>query len=72
MTTATTNVLTPEQARAGFVRRGESQAEWARKHNVSRALLCDILSGRRRCLRGESHRIAVLLGIKRGEIFLPL
>lgn len=67
-----TKTLTLEEVRAGFVRRGESQSEWARRHNVNRVILCDILNGRRsKYSRGQSHRIAVLLGIKDGEIFLP-
>jgi gp16 family phage-associated protein len=65
------DLLTPEEARRAFEHRGESQAAWARRHGVSKVLLCNILHGKRKCLRGESHRIAVLLGIKRGEIFLP-
>ena len=61
--------LTPHDARLGFIARGESQAEWARRHGVCAALLSEILAGKRRCLRGQSHRIAVLLGIKRGVFF---
>lgn len=63
--------ITPKDALHGFNLRGESQAAWARRYGVSRHLLCEILHGRRKCLRGESHRIAVLLGIKESEIFLP-
>lgn len=64
-------ILTPAEARAELDKRGESQASWARRHGVSKSLVCSILSGRRRCLRGESHNIAVLLGLKDGQIFLP-
>lgn len=59
---------TPDQVRAEFRRRGESFAQWARKHGVSRQLVTAVLSGQRKCYRGESHRVAVLLGIKEGEI----
>jgi gp16 family phage-associated protein len=62
--------LTPEDARRAFNQRGESQAAWARRHGVSKYLLCEILHGRRKCLRGQSHKIAVMLGLKSGEIFL--
>ncbi|MDR1349793.1 MAG: DNA-binding protein [Zoogloeaceae bacterium] len=68
---AAKTLSTPAEVRARFIHQGLSQAEWARKHGVSKVLLCNILHGKRKCLREESHRIAVLLGLKDGEIFLP-
>ena len=59
---------TPAQARAEFERRGVSIAAWARDHGVSRSLVYEILAGRKRCHRGDSHRIAVLLGMKDGTL----
>ena len=61
---------TPAQARAEFVRKGVSIAAWARDNKVQPNLVYEILRGssRRRCLRGQSHRVAVLLGIKAGEL----
>lgn len=59
---------TPEEARADFDRKGLSIAGWAREHGFSRSLVYEILAGRKRCLRGDSHKIAVLLGMKHGEI----
>lgn len=60
---------TPEQVRAEFDRRGVSIAEWSRRHGFSSALVVQILQGKRRsCVRGQSHRIAVMLGIKAGEL----
>src|SRR5574337_2100334 len=59
---------TPEQARAEFERRGVSIAAWARDHGVSRSLVYEILAGRKKCHRGDSHRIAVLLGLKDGTL----
>lgn len=41
---------------------------WARQNNLKPALVYSVLSGTRRCLRGESHRAAVLLGLKDGEV----
>jgi gp16 family phage-associated protein len=69
-TSALKKPRTREQARAEFERRGISVAEWSRTHKVKASLVYDILGGdsRRRCLRGQSHRIAVLLGIKEGEL----
>ena len=63
-----TKIKTHLQARAEFGRKGLSIAGWARDHGVSRSLVYEILAGRKRCLRGHSHRIAVLLGMKHGEI----
>lgn len=59
---------TPAQARAEFERRGVSIAAWAREHGVSRSLVYEILAGRKKCHRGDSHRIAVLLGLKDGTV----
>lgn len=54
--------------RAEFQRRGLSIAEWARVNGFSCALVYQVLAGRKRCLRGQSHQIAVRLGLKDGEI----
>lgn len=45
---------------------GVSIAEWARENKFSCGLVYQILEGKRRCLRGQSHRIAVALGLKPG------
>lgn len=60
---------TPAEVRADFIRRGESFAEWARQHQVNPHLVSHVLRGRA-CLRGDSHKIAVLLGLKDGEVVL--
>jgi gp16 family phage-associated protein len=59
---------TGAELRAEFERRGLSIAEWARAHGFSSGLVYQVLTGRKRCLRGQSHQIAVLLGLKQGEI----
>jgi gp16 family phage-associated protein len=59
---------TRHQVRAEFDRKGVSIASWAREHKVSRSLVYEILAGRKKCIRGNSHRVAVLLGLKDGEI----
>jgi gp16 family phage-associated protein len=56
------------EARAEFDRHGVSIAAWARNHGVSRSLVYEVLGGRKACHRGDSHRIAVLLGIKKGAL----
>lgn len=60
--------LTPEQARAQLDRTGISIAEFCRTHSLNKNLVSDLLNGRKKGRRGESHRAAVLLGIKQGEI----
>lgn len=62
------HLKTHKQARAEFNRKGLSVAEWARTHGFGRSLVYEVLSGRKKCYRGSSHKIAVLLGIKDGEI----
>ena len=60
----------PAQVRAEFQRKGLSIAQWARDHRLAPNLVYEILAGsaKRRCLRGQSHRAAVLLGLKQGEL----
>ena len=50
-----------------FRRDGISVASWAAARNLSTPLIYEVLKGKRSCLRGESHRAAVLLGIKPGD-----
>ena len=54
--------------RAVFEDSGVSVAEWARARGFSTSLVYQVLEGRRKCLRGQSHQIAVALGIKQGSI----
>jgi gp16 family phage-associated protein len=53
-----------EEARVTFFRKGASMAEWARANNFRQDLVYAVLSGRSKASRGESHRIAVELGLK--------
>lgn len=46
---------------------GVSLSEWARANGFSTGLVYQVLSGKRKCLRGQSFRIAVALGIKGGS-----
>ena len=59
---------TPEQARAELQRKGVSITEWSVANGFSPNLVFEVLSGRRHPTRGQTHRIAVSLGIKTGEI----
>lgn len=59
---------THAQARAWFDEQGLSIAEWARQHGFGASLVRTILDGKKACKRGQSHQIAVLLGLKAGVI----
>ena len=59
---------TPLQVRAELRRAGVSIAAWARANDVSYSLTHELLAGRTKGHRGESHVIAVLLGLKDGVI----
>lgn len=61
-------VCTVEEVREEFRRRGISVSDWARSQGVSAQLTYRILSGRTLGLRGQSHTISVLLGLKPGVI----
>lgn len=61
-------IRTPEEVRADFQRKGLSISAWAKERGVSRATVHAVLSGRLAGRIGQSHRVAVLLGIKDGEI----
>jgi gp16 family phage-associated protein len=59
---------TGSEVKEAFAQRGLSISEWARRHGFSAQLVYQVLSGRKRCLRGQSHQIAVRLQLKRGVI----
>jgi len=63
----TRRVKTTKQVRDEFNRTGKSITDWAREHGYKDSLVFEVLRGRK-CLRGKSHEIAVLLGLKDGEI----
>ena len=61
-----------EQARAAARERlsklGLSAKEWAERNELSPSTVYAVLNGQQKCLRGEAHRAAVLLGIKEGVV----
>lgn len=61
-------VKTLAEARAEFRRSGKSVREWALNHGLSVNLTYMVLAGQRPGFRGQSHKIAVLLGVKDGVI----
>lgn len=50
--------------REQFAASGTNISEWARENGFSISLVQSVLGGKRACRHGESHRIAVALGIK--------
>lgn len=58
-------------AKARFKRVGYSQRAFAKELGVHEGLVTEVLSGRKKCIRGDSHRIAVALGLKDGVVLPP-
>jgi len=61
-------LLTAEQARADLDRNGITIAQFCRQHDLNKNLVSDLLNGRKKGVRGEARRAAVLLRIKDGVI----
>lgn len=59
---------TPDEARAEFQRQGVSISSWALANGFSTNLVFEVLSGRKKCTRGQAHNIAVKLGLKDGVV----
>lgn len=57
-----------KEARERFHRSGQSVVTWAQENGFTVNLVYEILNGKRKCLRGQSHQIAVRLGVKDGFI----
>jgi gp16 family phage-associated protein len=55
---------TAHQAKVWLDEQGKSVQEFAREHAVDAATTYQVLSGRKKGLRGEAYRVAVLLGMK--------
>jgi gp16 family phage-associated protein len=53
-----------DQSIVAFLIRGDSVKAWAKFHNFHPELVYSILKGKRKCLRGESLKIARELGMK--------
>lgn len=59
---------TSQQVKAEFRSKGITITGWAHAHGFSCLSVHRVLSGKSKCYRGKSHKIAVLLGLKDGEI----
>lgn len=57
-------MLTADEAQKRFRNNGLNINLWALEQGFTPALVYAVLQGRRKCLRGQSHQIAVALGLK--------
>lgn len=57
-------MLSYSEVRNLFETNGISVAEWSRDHGFPSALVYRVLRGEAKCRRGETHRIAIALGVK--------
>ena len=61
-------IRTAQQIKAEWLRKGLGQNDWARKHGFHPATVSQVLNGKNIGSRGVGHKIAVMLGLKDGEI----
>jgi gp16 family phage-associated protein len=52
------------EAKSSLFANGETITQWAKRNGFNLQSTYRVLNGRSPCLRGETHRIAVALGIK--------
>jgi gp16 family phage-associated protein len=52
------------QVKASFRARGESASDWAKAHGFDVQIVYRILNGRTPAYRGQTHQVAVALGLK--------
>lgn len=57
-------MLSCNEVRNLFESGGISVAQWSRENGFQTALVYRVLSGDAKCRRGETHKIAIALGIK--------
>lgn len=57
-----------DAVRADLQARGKTVASVADELQIPASTVYAVLSGQKRCLRGDAHRAAVLLGLKDGVI----
>jgi len=55
---------TPTTARQWLEAHGVAVADLARRNQIDRSTLVDLLRGKQRGLRGQAHRGAIVLGLK--------
>lgn len=55
---------TPQQVQNWFRENGLTVADWSTAKGFNATLVYAVIKGERKCLRGQSHCIAVALGLK--------
>ena len=63
-----TDIRSAEDVRQELATLGISVSDWARDRGYSPGLVHQVLAGRLKCTRGQSHKVAVSLGLKKGEL----
>lgn len=58
------SVSSPTDPLRRFRAEGVTIAHWSAQRGFNASLVYSVIKGRRKCLRGQSHRIAVALGLK--------
>lgn len=53
-----------QRVRKSFYDNGTNVKQWALAHGFNPGLVYSVLRGERKCLRGQSHQVAVALGLK--------
>lgn len=56
------------QARQWFEDQGIAISDWSISRGFNPALVYAVLQGRRKCVRGQSHRIAIELQLKHAPV----
>lgn len=62
------SLKTREQVLEEFDRKGISIAKWAKERGLPPSVVYGVLKDNRKARIGASHKAAVLLGVKHGEI----
>jgi gp16 family phage-associated protein len=57
-----------QEARERLAHQGITAKDWAAQHELNPSTVYAVLNGQKKCLRGQAHRAAVLLGIKNGVV----
>jgi len=60
--------LSPQEAAQALQEKGLSVNKWSSMHGFKPQIVRNVLANKSKCRIGKSHKIAVLLGMKEGEI----
>ena len=58
------NGMTNREVQDWFRAKGIAINQWSEERGFNTSLVYAVLQGKRKCLRGQSHQIAVALGLK--------